>query len=62
MAEFTLKVDTVFDADDLEGACFKIIAHFMRVADIQPHDIDSCSLRPAFLEHVGSFSLVKEQP
>lgn len=62
MAEFTLKADTVFDANDLEDACFKIIAHFMRVADIKPHDIDSCSLKPTFLDHVGSFSLVKEQP
>ena len=62
MAEFHLKVDTVFDANDLDDACFRVIAHFMRVADIKSHDIDSCSLEPEFLDHVGSFSLVKEQP
>lgn len=61
MATFKLKVNTEFEADDLESACFQLIAHFMRVGDIKCYDIDLCSLEPAFLDHVGSFDLHKER-
>ena len=61
MAMFRLQVDTRFDAENLEDACLQIIAHFMAVADVKCHDIDVCSLEPAFLDHVGSFYLCAEQ-
>jgi len=61
MAMFKLKVDTTFEADNLEDACFQLIAHFMRVGDIASHDVDSCSLEPEFLDHDGTFELRKEE-
>ena len=61
MATFRVQIDTMFDAENLEDACLQIIAHFMAVADIECHDIDACSLEPAFLDHIGSFYLYKEQ-
>mgnify|MGYP006348220565 CR=1 FL=1 len=61
MTTFKLKVDATFEADSLEDACFQLIAHFMRVGDIASHDVDSCSLEPEFLEHVGTFDMRKEE-
>lgn len=59
MKMFHLKVDTVFEAEDLEDACFKLIEHFMKVGDVKDWEVD-VSARPLTLDHVGSFSLAPE--
>lgn len=59
MKTFHLKVDTVFEAEDLDDACFKLIEHVMDIGEIASWEVDA-GCRPTPMNHAGSFSLAPE--
>ena len=62
MKKFRLKVDTTFDADNLENACMQLIEHFMAVGGLTRNDVEvQAEDDGSFLIHVGSFELKPDE-